>query len=130
MTTPYQCNNFSESAVWIQRIELFNTEDPEYQCALARTPERLRLSLLPARGPEFLTKKPPRTGRGDPQVGIPEVFAKKLSFGENVNQFNIRRLRQAVLNGPNKWPGANYIIDGEPRELMPPFLTLCLRRRW
>jgi len=46
------------------------------------------------------------------QVGIPEVFAKKLSFGENVNQYNIRRLRQAVLNGPNKWPGANYIVDG------------------
>ena len=45
------------------------------------------------------------------QVGIPEVFAKKLSWAEPVNRWNIRRLRQAVVNGPNVWPGANYIVD-------------------
>jgi DNA-directed RNA polymerase I subunit RPA1 len=45
------------------------------------------------------------------QVGIPEVFAKKLSWPEPVNQYNARRLRAAVLNGPDVWPGANYIID-------------------
>ena len=45
------------------------------------------------------------------QVGIPEVFAKKLSWAEPVNRWNIRRLRQAVVNGPNIWPGANYIVD-------------------
>lgn len=45
------------------------------------------------------------------EVGIPEVFAKKLSWPEPVNQFNVRRLRQAVLNGPEVWPGANYVVD-------------------
>jgi DNA-directed RNA polymerase I subunit RPA1 len=45
------------------------------------------------------------------QVGIPEVFAKRLSFPEAVNDYNVKRLRQAVLNGPNVWPGANYIVD-------------------
>jgi len=44
-------------------------------------------------------------------VGIPEVFAKRLSFPEPVNQHNVRRLRQAVLNGPDAWPGANYVVD-------------------
>ena len=45
------------------------------------------------------------------EVGIPEVFAKRLSWPEPVNQYNVRRLRQAVLNGPDVWPGANYVID-------------------
>jgi DNA-directed RNA polymerase I subunit RPA1 len=45
------------------------------------------------------------------QVGIPEVFAKKLSWAEPVNRWNIRRLRQAVVNGPGVWPGANFIVD-------------------
>jgi DNA-directed RNA polymerase I subunit RPA1 len=45
------------------------------------------------------------------QVGIPEVFAKRLSWPEPVNQFNLRRLRQAVLNGADVWPGANYVVD-------------------
>ncbi|KAJ1481892.1 hypothetical protein T484DRAFT_1625083, partial [Baffinella frigidus] len=45
------------------------------------------------------------------QVGIPEVFAKKLSWPEPVNQYNARRLRAAVINGPNAWPGANYVVD-------------------
>jgi DNA-directed RNA polymerase I subunit RPA1 len=44
-------------------------------------------------------------------VGIPEVFAKRLSWPEPVNQHNVRRLRHAVLNGPDVWPGANYVID-------------------
>ena len=45
------------------------------------------------------------------EVGIPEVFAKRLSWPEPVNQYNVRRLRQAVLNGPDVWPGANYVVD-------------------
>lgn len=45
------------------------------------------------------------------EVGIPEVFAKRLSWPEPVNQYNVRRLRQALINGPDVWPGANYIID-------------------
>ena len=44
-------------------------------------------------------------------MGIPEVFAKRLSWPEPVNQHNVRRLRQAVLNGPDAWPGANYVVD-------------------
>ena len=45
------------------------------------------------------------------EVGLPEVFARKLSWPEPVNQYNVRRLRAAVLNGPGVWPGANYVVD-------------------
>lgn len=40
------------------------------------------------------------------QVGVPPVFAKKLSFPEPVTAYNINELRQAVINGPDVWPGA------------------------
>ena len=35
------------------------------------------------------------------QVGLPMVFAIKLTVQEYVNSHNIDRLRQAVINGPN-----------------------------
>jgi len=38
-------------------------------------------------------------------LGIPEVFAKRLTFPESVNVHNVDRLRKAVINGPNTHPG-------------------------
>ena len=40
------------------------------------------------------------------EIGIPPVFATKLTYPEPVTQYNIAELRQAVINGPDKWPGA------------------------
>ena len=37
-------------------------------------------------------------------------MAKILTFPERVNKFNIDRLKAAILNGPEKHPGANYYI--------------------
>ena len=34
-----------------------------------------------------------------------------LTFPEVVNDLNLERLAQAVLNGPDKWPGANSVED-------------------
>ncbi|KAL0227467.1 hypothetical protein RCL1_003611 [Eukaryota sp. TZLM3-RCL] len=45
------------------------------------------------------------------EVGVPTVFASKLTFPEPVTSFNIEKLRKAVINGPNVYPGANYIED-------------------
>lgn len=38
-------------------------------------------------------------------------MAKILTFPEQVNSLNITRLRKLVINGPEKYPGAHYIID-------------------
>jgi DNA-directed RNA polymerase beta' subunit len=40
------------------------------------------------------------------EIGVPPVFAKKLTFPEPVTNHNFYDMKEAVLNGPDKWPGA------------------------
>ncbi|KAK4990336.1 hypothetical protein LTR28_001482, partial [Elasticomyces elasticus] len=40
------------------------------------------------------------------EIGVPPVFAKKLTYPEPVTNHNYNDLKQAVLNGPSLWPGA------------------------
>jgi len=51
------------------------------------------------------------------EVGVPEVIAKILTIPERVTPWNIEELRKLVLNGPNKWPGANFIITPDGRRI-------------
>lgn len=44
------------------------------------------------------------------QVGVPVDVAKKLTIAETVSQWNYDELKKLVINGPNIYPGANYII--------------------
>ncbi|KAH9411557.1 RNA polymerase [Ordospora pajunii] len=44
------------------------------------------------------------------EIGIPMVFAEKLTFPEKVNIFNADKLRKAVLNGAS-YPGCLYVQD-------------------
>lgn len=43
------------------------------------------------------------------QVGVPIYISMNLTFPEHVNKHNIKMLRQAILNGPDKHPGANFV---------------------
>lgn len=43
------------------------------------------------------------------EIGLPPVFAKKLTYPEPVTSYNVSELRKAVINGPDKWPGAVQI---------------------
>lgn len=43
------------------------------------------------------------------EIGVPPVFAKKLTYPEPVTSHNFREMQQAVINGPDKWPGAAAI---------------------
>ena len=43
------------------------------------------------------------------EVGVPPVFARKLTYPEPVTNHNFYELKQAVLNGVGKWPGAAAI---------------------
>eukprot|EP01135_Chromosphaera_perkinsii_P010952 Nk52_evm5s2297 gene=Nk52_evmTU5s2297 len=43
------------------------------------------------------------------EIGIPTVFATKLTYPEPVNQWNHQEMRQAVINGPDVHPGATHV---------------------
>ncbi|XP_062934163.1 DNA-directed RNA polymerase I subunit RPA1 [Cynocephalus volans] len=45
------------------------------------------------------------------EIGIPMVFATKLTYPQPVTPWNVQELRQAVINGPNKHPGASMVIN-------------------
>lgn len=44
------------------------------------------------------------------QIGVPLVFAMKLTYPQAVTPWNINQLKEAVLNGPTKYPGANSVV--------------------
>lgn len=43
------------------------------------------------------------------EIGVPPVFAKKLTYPEPVTNHNFYELKEAVLNGVERWPGATAI---------------------
>ena len=43
------------------------------------------------------------------EIGIPPVFARKLTYPEPVTGQNINELRQLVINGPRNHPGASMV---------------------
>jgi len=53
------------------------------------------------------------------EVGVPELVAMKLTYPERVTLHNIEKLRKCILNGIDKHPGANYVVqkDGTRRFL-------------
>ncbi|ASJ10100.1 DNA-directed RNA polymerase subunit A' [Thermococcus sp. P6] len=51
------------------------------------------------------------------EVGVPLAIAMELTVPEKVTEFNFERLKRMVLNGPEKYPGANYVIDPEGRRI-------------
>jgi len=47
------------------------------------------------------------------EVGVPEEIAKILTYPMRVTPENIEEARKYVLNGPDKWPGATYVIKAK-----------------
>ncbi len=43
------------------------------------------------------------------EIGVPPVFARKLTYPEPVTSHNFKEMQQAVINGIEKWPGAAAI---------------------
>ncbi|MBD3254144.1 MAG: DNA-directed RNA polymerase subunit A' [Candidatus Lokiarchaeota archaeon] len=50
-------------------------------------------------------------------VGVPKKIARILTIPTNVNDWNIEEMKQLVLNGPNRHPGANYIIRNDRKRI-------------
>lgn len=52
------------------------------------------------------------------QVAVPLQMALILTYGELVTSKNYNRLRESVKNGPEKYPGANYVtLKGENSQM-------------
>lgn len=53
------------------------------------------------------------------EIGIPPVFAQKLTFPEPVTDHNVHEMRELVINGPYKYPGATILEleDGKQQSL-------------
>jgi DNA-directed RNA polymerase I subunit RPA1 len=58
------------------------------------------------------------------EIGVPLVFAQKLTYPEPVTDENYTRLRDFIINGPDQWPGAvaiemeNGSVQKLPRGIM------------
>ncbi|TIA73384.1 hypothetical protein E3P92_01635 [Wallemia ichthyophaga] len=46
------------------------------------------------------------------EVAVPQRIAKVLTYPERVFEHNIEPLREAIRNGPDEHPGANYVQNG------------------
>ena len=44
------------------------------------------------------------------EVGVPVAVATKLTIPEIVTEWNIEKLKKLVINGPNTFPGVNYMV--------------------
>jgi len=53
------------------------------------------------------------------EVGVPNVIAMNLTVPERVTEWNIEYLKKFVENGPDVYPGANYIVrlDGKKKKI-------------
>ncbi|GJP44529.1 hypothetical protein CLOM_g3917 [Closterium sp. NIES-68] len=45
------------------------------------------------------------------EIGVPPVFAKRLTYAENVTDWNVEYLGKLVMNGPDVLPGATHVED-------------------
>ena len=52
------------------------------------------------------------------EVAVPERVAKILTYPERVTVHNINNLKQAVRNGPDVHPGANFVARGENKKFL------------
>ncbi|KAK6941856.1 RNA polymerase Rpb1, domain 5 [Dillenia turbinata] len=46
------------------------------------------------------------------EIGIPPYFALRLTYPERVTPWNVDKLRNAIVNGPEIHPGATHYVDG------------------
>jgi DNA-directed RNA polymerase subunit A' len=57
------------------------------------------------------------------EVGVPIEVAMRLSVPEKVTQWNLEEMRKLVINGPEKYPGALYIIRPDGKRIRLEFVV-------
>jgi DNA-directed RNA polymerase beta' subunit len=63
------------------------------------------------------------------EIGVPPVFARKLTFPEPVTQHNFREMRDLVIRGAREYPGATMVEfeDGHLQYLVRPLMPRAVR---
>ncbi|MHA2601061.1 MAG: DNA-directed RNA polymerase subunit A' [Candidatus Thorarchaeota archaeon SMTZ1-83] len=51
------------------------------------------------------------------EVGVPEQIAKILTIPQRVTEWNIEEMKELVFRGPDRHPGANYLIRTDGRRV-------------
>ena len=57
------------------------------------------------------------------EVGVPLSVAMRLSIPEKVTEWNIEKLRKLIINGPEKYPGALYVIRPDGKRIRLEFVV-------
>jgi DNA-directed RNA polymerase subunit A' len=57
------------------------------------------------------------------EVGVPKDVAMRLSVPEKVTEWNIEEMKQLVINGPEQYPGALYIIRPDGKRIRLEFVV-------
>src|SRR3990170_2228483 len=57
------------------------------------------------------------------EVGVPADVAMRLSIPEKVTMWNIEEMKELVVNGPEKYPGALYIIRPDGKRIRLEFVV-------
>lgn len=125
--TPYRRRDFRDlQNVWVRLQDAVNSmidsdRNPLQGTAAKRNPDGIKQKLEKKEGlfrKNMMGKRVNFAARSvispDPnietnEIGVPPVFAKKLTYPEPVTNHNFYELKEAVLNGVEKWPGAAAI---------------------
>ncbi len=51
------------------------------------------------------------------EVGVPEIIATEVTVPAKVTEWNLKEMQEYINNGPNKHPGANYLIRPDGRKI-------------
>ncbi len=51
------------------------------------------------------------------EVGVPEQIARILTIPQRVTEWNIQEMKELVVRGPERHPGANYLIRTDGRRI-------------
>lgn len=57
------------------------------------------------------------------EVGVPLDVAMRLSMPDKVTSWNVEEMRKLVINGPEKYPGALYIVRPDGKRIRLEFVT-------
>ncbi|MGD8505548.1 MAG: DNA-directed RNA polymerase subunit A' [Candidatus Bathyarchaeota archaeon] len=57
------------------------------------------------------------------EVGVPLEIAMRLSIPEKITEWNIEELRQLIVNGPENYPGALYVVRPDGKRIRLEFVT-------
>jgi DNA-directed RNA polymerase subunit A' len=57
------------------------------------------------------------------EVGVPKDVAMRLSIPEKITAWNIEEMKRLVINGPEKYPGALYIIRPDGKRIRLEFVV-------